>query len=214
MVECIDALFVLSVPKWPPPELEPLPQLCVCGRSNVGKSSLLNALMARKNLARTSNTPGRTQELVVFKLRLRSGTEERHLHIVDLPGYGFAKVPAEIRRRWRPMMESYFKNSQRIAGALALFDSRRDPSEDDFELIEMLADGGVPTLPIATKTDKVGPSRRRATLRGLARALELEEDDDLRAVSVLAKTGIDELRQDVWNLIAPDGQAASPGAAG
>jgi GTP-binding protein len=144
----LSAEFVLSakaLAHYPPPVL---PEIAFAGRSNVGKSSLINTLLNRKGLARTSNTPGRTQEINFFRINNR-------LAFVDLPGYGYAKVPESIRKQWGPMVETYLRERDTLQLVVLILDIRRDPSEEDLQLIQWLPFYQIPFLIVLTKTDKV-----------------------------------------------------------
>jgi GTP-binding protein len=160
----LSAEFVLSAKApahYPPPVL---PEIAFAGRSNVGKSSLINTLLNRKGLARTSNTPGRTQEINFFRVNDR-------LAFVDLPGYGYAKVPESIRRQWGPMIETYLRERETLRLVVLILDIRRDPSDEDLQLIQWLSYYRIPFLIVVTKTDKVSNNefakrKRRIVERG------------------------------------------------
>jgi GTP-binding protein len=130
-----------------------VPEIAFAGRSNVGKSSLLNALTNRKGLARTSNTPGRTQELNFFEVG-----EPLHLRLVDMPGYGFAEAPKEMVKRWRHLMNDYLRGRTVLKRALVLVDSRHGLKNVDREMMRMLDDAAVSYHIVLTKADKVKPS--------------------------------------------------------
>lgn len=204
------AEFVTSWPKWKTGVLEARPEVCVVGRSNVGKSSLLNTLVARHNLARTSQTPGRTQALNVFDVALRKDGETRALHLIDLPGYGYAEAPPEVRAQWRPMVESYFDGTRLLRLALVLLDARREkPNEGDLETLDMLADHNVPTLLVVTKIDKLPKTQRVKPLKSIASTLEVERDSML-VFSSVTREGRDDLLDVVFDAVAPatEGPAA------
>lgn len=139
------------------------------GRSNVGKSSLINALLGRKRLARVSKTPGRTREIHFYEVGDR-------FCLVDLPGYGFASAPPQVRQRWGPLIESYLSTSPRLVGVVLLLDARRGPSAEDRAMLDQLARLGTPTLFALTKVDKLPRSRRRHAGEAVREALELPED--------------------------------------
>jgi GTP-binding protein len=138
-----------------------LPEVAVSGRSNVGKSSLLNVILGgRKAMAKVSQRPGKTRELNFFRV------SERY-HLVDLPGYGFAKVPVEVQRKWQALMESYLETRGLLCGIVQLVDSRHGPSAQDRDMLEWLATRGVPALLVATKVDKLKLNARLQALKQL-----------------------------------------------
>jgi GTP-binding protein len=146
-----------------------LPEVAFAGRSNVGKSSLLNALVRRKSFARVSRTPGRTREINFF--RVNNG-----FVLVDLPGYGYARISKEQKAAWKPLMESYLRRTSQLRGIVLLLDIRREPSEDDREMLDFLAEMEIPTLIALTKTDKLSKSAARQRAEDIARELALESE--------------------------------------
>jgi GTP-binding protein len=156
-----------------------LPQVAFIGRSNVGKSSLINALIGRRGIARVSKTPGRTQEIHFYEVDSR-------FCLVDLPGYGFAKAPPEVRRRWGPLIDGYLSSSPGLVGVVLLLDARRDPSAEDRSMVDRLARLGTPTLVALTKVDKLARSKRRAALEAAMEELGVPED---QVVATSAVTG-------------------------
>ena len=145
------------------------PEIAFLGRSNVGKSSLLNALVGRRALARTSATPGKTRLLNWFRV-VRGG---RELWLVDLPGYGYAKVAKSERADWKRWIETYLETRRTLRLAVLLQDLRRDPGEDEALLLQWLAERGVPSLVALTKCDKLAPMRRAERVRVLGKTPEL-----------------------------------------
>jgi GTP-binding protein len=131
---------------WRPPT--DLPEVAFAGRSNVGKSSLLNRLVRRKAFARVSKTPGRTREINFFRVNDR-------FILSDLPGYGYAKISKEKKADWRPLIEGYLKRTPTLAGVVQLLDIRREPTEDDLAMLDFLAEIEVPTVIALTKIDKL-----------------------------------------------------------
>src|SRR3954462_11356556 len=131
-----------------------LPEVAFAGRSNVGKSSLLNALVRRKSFARVSRTPGRTREINFF--RVNNG-----FVLVDLPGYGYARISKEKKAEWRPMIESYLRRTTQLRGIVLLLDIRREPSDDDRAMLDFLAETEVPTFVALTKLDKLSKAAGR-----------------------------------------------------
>jgi GTP-binding protein len=142
----------------PPPGL---PEIAIAGRSNVGKSSFINALLARRGLARTSGTPGRTRQLNFFVVNER-------FRIADLPGYGFAVGPEREREAWGPLVETYLRDRATLAGVVVLLDARRGLGGEEIELLAFLAEHGRPALLVATKIDKLGRGAATTMLRKLA----------------------------------------------
>jgi GTP-binding protein len=140
-----------------------VPEIAFAGRSNVGKSSLLNALTNRKNLARTSNTPGRTQELNLFNVG-----NPVQIRLVDMPGYGFAEAPKDLVKRWRRLVNDYLRGRAVLKRALVLIDSRHGLKDVDREVMDMLDHAAVSYHLVLTKTDKVKPTELRSTLKKTA----------------------------------------------
>ncbi len=199
MVDVLEAEFRFSLPRWQNYPETPQAQVCFCGRSNVGKSSLLNCLAGRKSLARVSSTPGRTQALNVFSVALREAEERRTIWFVDLPGYGYANAPASVRKAWRPMMEGYLRRNPMLRAAVLLLDIRRKPNEGDLDFLEMLERFEVPVIPVVTKTDKVPSTKRRKSLRLIADTCDIPANE-LRVFSSVTRHGRDELLGDLFDL--------------
>ncbi|MFQ5689665.1 MAG: ribosome biogenesis GTP-binding protein YihA/YsxC [Gemmatimonadota bacterium] len=170
-----------------------LPQIAIAGRSNVGKSSLINRLVGRKKLARTSKQPGRTQAIHFYRV-------DDRFALVDLPGYGFARVPVEVRRRWGPLVESYLGSSRALLGVVMLLDSRRGPTDEDDHLLSYLGNLGLPVLFVLTKIDKLARNERRRSQRDLRDRLGVDEDQIL-ATSATTGEGIEELRRSLALLL-------------
>jgi len=141
-----------------------LKQIAVVGKSNVGKSSLINRLCRRNKLARTSATPGKTRLINVFLLN-------EGFHLIDLPGYGFAKVDKKEKARWGGMMQAYFEQSEELQHVLCLVDIRHEPTEDDKQMNLFLRQMGIPFTVIATKADKISRGARQKHLAPICRAL-------------------------------------------
>ena len=141
-----------------------LPEAAFAGRSNVGKSSLINCLLNRKKLVRTSSTPGRTQLLNFF-------TINDALCFVDLPGYGFAKAPAKVRDGWKVMVEEYLSGRRILKAVVLILDVRRDPGPEDLSLLKKLRDLELEVIPVATKMDKLKKSARASRLKELQSGL-------------------------------------------
>ncbi len=172
-----------------------LPEVAFAGRSNVGKSSLLNLLLRRRKAARVSRTPGRTREINFFKVN-------DAFVLVDLPGYGYARVAKERRAEWRPLIEGYLNNSPQLRGLVLLLDARREPSDDDQAMLEFLAERETPVLVAITKMDKFGADAGRTRVSEIAKALGLDEDQVL-PVSSHTGLGRDDLATAVMSLVEP-----------
>ena len=170
-----------------------LPQIAIAGRSNVGKSTLLNRLVGRKSLARTSKKPGRTQEINFFRI------DDRFL-LVDLPGYGFAKAPQSVRERWGPLIEAYLSDTPELLGIVLLIDARRGVTADDERMIEYLAETGTPTLFAMTKADKLNRSGRRRAVGALRDRLGID-DEQVLATSGRTGEGVDTLWESLQGLL-------------
>jgi GTP-binding protein len=139
---------------------QPIPEIAASGRSNVGKSSLLNVLFGRKGLAKVSGTPGKTREINFFSIGEK-------WHLVDLPGYGYAKVPAPVKQKWAALVEEYLRRREQLAGVVQLIDARHGPTEADREMLEWLVAEKRPTLLVATKMDKLRRNARHVAMRSL-----------------------------------------------
>ena len=183
------ARFVKSAaakPQWP---ALAFPQIAFAGRSNVGKSSLINALTSRKGLALVSKTPGKTQLLNFFVINEK-------FTIVDMPGYGFAKAPESVRAGWGKLVETFLRESGQLKGVVALVDIRRTPGDDDLKLLEWLDHYRVPFVLVFTKADKVPKGRRQAMARQSLAVMEPLLGQ--MAGSVLFSTHTGEGRDELW----------------
>lgn len=163
-MEIKTAEFVTSLADYGPFEGRGLPQIAVVGKSNVGKSTMINRLCRRNQLARTSSTPGKTRLINIFLL---NGS----FHLVDLPGYGFAKVDKKEKQRWGTMMQDYFTQSEELKHVLCLVDIRHEPTADDVTMNRFLRETGIPFTVIATKADKISRGARSKNLAPICRAL-------------------------------------------
>jgi len=141
-------------------------EIALSGRSNVGKSSLFNNLLGRRAMARVSSTPGKTQRLNYFLVNER-------FHVVDLPGYGYARAPDAVRGDWRKMMQDYLRTREQLVGLVQLVDARHEPSRDDCEMIEWLRTERLPFCLVPTKMDKLRQSERKPAIQRIVARLEL-----------------------------------------
>jgi GTP-binding protein len=168
---------------------ESLPEFAFTGRSNVGKSSLINTLVNRKRLVKTSATPGRTQLINFFLIN-------KAFSFVDLPGYGYAKVPASVRKKWGPMIETYLSTRKTLKGVALIMDIRRIPGIQDLNFIEWLYYYNIPGMLILTKADKLSKTKQLTQKATIAKALSVDKDD-LILFSAKSRLGKDV----VWDAI-------------
>jgi GTP-binding protein len=167
-----------------------LPEIALAGRSNVGKSSLINRMIERKNLARTSSQPGKTRQLNFYRV---NGA----LYFVDFPGYGYAKVSKAERAKWGRFIESYIRERKQLKLQLLIVDLRHPPTEDDRLMYDWLRHFGIPTCVVATKADKVPRTKRLRHLRAVRETLGL--DDAVPLVMFSSETG--EGRDELWKIV-------------
>ncbi|HOE67821.1 MAG TPA: ribosome biogenesis GTP-binding protein YihA/YsxC [Candidatus Hydrogenedentes bacterium] len=166
------------------------PEIAFAGRSNAGKSTLLNVLLNRKGLAKTSKKPGKTQMLNYFDINAK-------YYFVDLPGYGYANVPLALKETWGRAITSYLGQRKTLKLVAHLMDIRHMPSDNDHELLDLLAEAEVPTLLVATKVDKVGAKQREEALAAIREKLGLDEEALIVPFSAITKEGL----RDLWNII-------------
>lgn len=183
------ATFVKSAVRPVDYPVSDLPEIAFAGRSNVGKSTMINTLVNRKGLVKTSRTPGRTQLLNFFNIN-------DTFMLVDLPGYGFAKVPLAVKKSWGSMVQDYLKQRTNLKAVVLLFDIRRVPQGEDLQLLDWLEEWQIPTIPVLTKLDKVSKNNRRKQITPILEATGLSAED-FSLFSALSKEG----RDDVWSRI-------------
>lgn len=192
------ASFVISAP-----DIRKLPEdtgieVAFAGRSNAGKSSALNALTRQKSLARTSKTPGRTQLINVFEV-------EDKLRLVDLPGYGFAKVPLEMKKKWQKALGEYLEKRESLQGLVILMDIRHPLKDLDRDLIKWAVESQLPVLALLTKSDKLSQGKASAEVLKVRKALQpLGGDIKVQAFSSLKKTGADQATQVICDWLNPE----------
>jgi GTP-binding protein len=199
-IRSVEYAGTIATPGGKPPGT--LPQIAFSGRSNVGKSSLINTLLrrTRSKLARVSSTPGKTQALNFYRVN-------DHFFLVDLPGYGYARVPEATRRSWTELIEWYLSASGQVRGVVHLVDSRHAPTRHDLWMVSYLGELGLPALVVLTKVDKLKKAERE---RSWGRALEALAVDESQVVEFSAKTGEgrDELLAAVESLVRAREEAA------
>lgn len=170
--------------------VEGYPEIALSGRSNVGKSSLINTLINRKNYARTSSQPGKTQTLNFYNI-------EDELYFVDVPGYGYAKVSKKDREKWGKMIETYFETRQELRGVISLVDARHEPTELDCQMIEFLHYYNLPILVVGTKIDKIARGKWNKSESIIRKKLRLRKEDKVILFSAVTKTG----KEQIWEWI-------------
>jgi GTP-binding protein len=206
VIKVLDARFVITAVEekgYPPGDL---PEVAFVGRSNVGKSSMINALAARRKLVRVSNTPGRTRTLNFFDVDLERDELRRTVRLADLPGYGFAKVSKTERASWQGMIETYLKKRASLRVVVSIIDAEVGPSREDHEVLGWLSDRSPRVLVAATKIDRLNKARRKPRLQALAKELELPQELILPFSSV-EKLGVDELWDTLLDVL-PDARPA------
>jgi GTP-binding protein len=181
-----DARFIKSALKLADCPRDRKPECAFVGRSNVGKSTLLNALLRRKGLAKTSGTPGKTQTLNFFSIN-------EACYFVDLPGYGFARVPKHLKEEWNRHMVAYLRERETLRLVVSLIDSRHKPTALDLEMLDLLEEAAVPTLVVGTKCDKLKRSQRNASVNAMRQTLNLDPEAEIILCSGETREGIREL---------------------
>ena len=185
--------FIKSAAKpkdYPPPGL---PEVAFVGRSNVGKSSLINVLAGRKGLVRTSSTPGRTQLINFFDIN-------SILTLVDLPGYGYAKAPPELRKQWGPMIEAYLASRESLKAVVLILDIRREPSDGDMQMLRWLETYNIPPIIVLTKCDKL--SKNEFAKQSVIIAATIKRDKGiLLPFSALSKVGRDAIWSEIGRVL-------------
>ncbi len=188
-MKTISATFIKSATRKEHYPKEDLPEVAFVGRSNVGKSSLINCLINRKGLVKTSSTPGKTQLINFFNINHK-------LVFVDLPGYGYAKVPLSVKKNWGKMIESYLQSSQNLKLVVFLVDIRRNPVEDERLLMDWFHEFDIPFLTAITKTDKLKKGEITKNQKKIATSLEITTDS---SILCSAKTGLG--KKELWKEI-------------
>jgi len=190
-MKILSAEFITSAvepAQYPPAKY---PEMAFAGRSNVGKSSLINTLVNRKRLVKTSSTPGRTQLINFFDIN-------DLITFVDLPGYGYAKVPTAVRKKWGPMIETYLSGRDTLKGVVVILDIRRTPREEEHNLIAWLEHYAIAGILVLTKADKLSKAKQNKQRAAIANSLNVD-CSDLILFSAKSRKG----RQDVWDAIIP-----------
>ncbi len=187
-MKILSAEFLLSAVSTEHYPRQPMPEVAFAGRSNVGKSSLINTLLLHKGLAKTSSTPGKTQAINFFVINQR-------FMLVDLPGYGYAKVPPHVKASWGKMIETYLQQREWLRAVVQIVDVRHDPTPQDRQLRDWLAHYGIEIVTVATKVDKLKRSQRDKQAKNVRRVLGMEPEEPLHLFSSLNREG----RQQLWS---------------
>ena len=196
-LDIIQAQYVASAVRRDQFPEEALPEVAFIGRSNVGKSSLINSLCRHRGLARTSGTPGKTQTINFFKVLMREGEERRPFHLVDLPGYGYAKTGQEKRKIWSRFIADYFTQSPYLRLVCLLVDIRHAPMPSDIEMFRRLANKGLPLQLILTKADKISKNQVASAVANARKSLQTQGIAEVMAYSAQNGQG----RQELLDLI-------------
>lgn len=170
-MDVLDAEFVAGATNLGQLPAPTFAEVAFAGRSNVGKSSLINSLVRRKKLVRTSSAPGCTRAINIFRVRIRMNEDEGHLDLVDLPGYGYAQRSKAERKSWGPLIEGFLTDRPGLRGAIVILDIRRGAQDDDIQLLEFLESVEVTPIVVVTKIDKLPASKRRPAVAKLRREL-------------------------------------------
>jgi GTP-binding protein len=171
-----------------------IPEIALVGRSNVGKSSLINKILNRRNLAKSSSTPGKTRTINFYLIN-------QSFHLVDLPGYGYAKVSRTEQQKWGQIIEKYLKTRKQLRGVIQLLDIRHEPTENDGLMLEWLGHYDIPILIVATKADKISRGARQKHLQAINRKLNLESDFKPIIFSAHTGEGTDKLQAAIEEII-------------
>ena len=173
-MEIKNAKFITSMSEYKPFDQIGLPQIAVVGKSNVGKSSLINALCKHNKLSKTSSTPGKTRLINVFEITLYENEFEKKIHLIDLPGYGYAKVNNAEKIKWGKMMDSYFRQNDLLKNILHLVDIRHDPTSDDILMNQYFRNINLNFSIVATKSDKISKAARMKHIAPICRAMQVQ----------------------------------------
>jgi GTP-binding protein len=171
-----------------------LPEIALVGRSNVGKSAFINAVAGRKSLARTSGQPGKTRTLNFYRLN-------EAFYLVDLPGYGFARVSQAAKKQWAAMIETYLQNRLELCFVIQLVDIRHEPTADDVQMYEWLRAYDAPRAVVATKADKISRGRYLQHTKVIRNKLKMEKEEPLIVFSAINGTGLEEAREIVFKAV-------------
>ena len=194
MIRIVESNFIISAVKSRDYPVSPYWDIAFVGKSNVGKSSLINTVLGRKAIAKISSTPGKTRLINFFLIRFKIDKDKMdgYVNFIDLPGYGYAKVSKSARESWKKMILAYFEQRAQLKGVVVLVDARHQADPKDIIMMQMLKDRNIPFVIIATKSDKIPKSKVRNQLRKLENGFEIGKDN-IFAFSSLKKTGVENI---------------------
>lgn len=194
--------FIISAVKPAQYPEDALPEFALAGRSNVGKSSLINCLLQRKNLARISSKPGKTQTINFYRINDR-------LYFADVPGYGFAQVPKSVRAAWGKMMEAYLQKREPLKAVIQVIDVRHPPTADDKTMYQFLKHYGIPVIVVATKADKISKAKWQQHVKVVREGLQVQAGDALILFSSETTYGKENLWQEIERRAGWDEEAGT-----
>lgn len=190
--------FIISAVSRKQYPIDEIPEIALAGRSNVGKSSLINMLLNRKKLARTSSTPGKTQTINFYMIN-------NEYHLVDLPGYGYAKVSKKNKEEWGKIIETYLTTRERLVEVIQLIDIRHKPTQQDIQMYNWIRHFGFKGIVVATKLDKIKRSQRQKQMSLIRKTLQMNKDDILIPVSSMNREGKEKLWEVIGNTFIQKG---------
>ncbi len=200
-MKILDSRFVESAYKFSDLSPSEFPEIAFIGRSNVGKSSLINALLQRKNLAQISKKPGKTRTINIFEVSYRYGEQTGKLNFADLPGYGYAKIPKKMQQAWKTLIDNYISKRKNLCGLVLIVDIRHDADKKDIEAKEWIVSHGKEILLVPTKADKLSKSQAAIKIRMLKDQFLLLPHHEIIGFSSKSKIGREEILQWIGQII-------------
>ncbi len=200
-MKILDSRFIESAYKFTDLSPSEFPEIAFIGRSNVGKSSLINALLQRKNLAQISKKPGKTRTINIFEVSFQGGDKKDKLNFADLPGYGYAKIPKKMQNAWKNLIDNYISKRKNLYGLVLIVDIRHDADKKDIEAKEWIASHEKEMLLVPTKADKLSKSQVAIKIRTLKDKFLLLPNQEIVGFSSKSKIGRDEILQWIGQII-------------
>lgn len=201
-MKILDSKFIESAYKFSDLSVSDLPEIAFIGRSNVGKSSLINVLLQRKNLAQISKKPGKTRTINIFEVSCRYGDQKGKLNFADLPGYGYAKIPKKMQQAWKMLIDNYISKRKNLCGLVLIADIRHDVDKKDIDAKEWIISHGKEMLLVPTKADKLSKSQVAIKIRKLQDQFLLLPEHEIIGFSTKSKIGREEILQWIEQTIA------------